>query len=72
MSDKTPWRDLEEKGIGRDISLENEEKFVAVIDALKVGKPTRDGYRSRCVDFAGRVLNDDNALEANRRLFLTE
>lgn len=31
-SDRTPWRDLEEKGIGWDLSLETPQRWVEIID----------------------------------------
>ncbi|ELB61706.1 hypothetical protein OKS_03499 [Enterococcus faecium EnGen0047] len=38
ISDRTPWRNLEEKGIGWDISLENRDKFINIIDKLAMLK----------------------------------
>lgn len=72
VSDKTPWRDLEAKGVGWDISLHKQENFVSVIDAFQVTNHVRDEYRRRCIAFATQILNDNDVLEANRRLFLTE
>ena len=72
VSDKTPWRDLEAKGVGWDISLHKQENFVSVIDDFQVTSHVRDEYRRRCIAFATQMLNDNDVLEANRRLFLTE
>jgi glycosyltransferase involved in cell wall biosynthesis len=71
ISDRTPWRGLEAKGAGADLSLEDLGAFVERIREWAAFSPERfQGLRR-----AARALGDDpetgrEALEANRRMFL--
>ena len=38
ISDKTPWRNLQEKGMGWDLSLDNRRAFIEVIEAMASAK----------------------------------
>ena len=62
ISDQTPWRSLEEKGVGWDLPLSKPEMFQEVLE--------------RCVDvndeeYGLQVTKDDGVVEQNRELFLS-
>jgi glycosyltransferase involved in cell wall biosynthesis len=71
ISDRTPWRNLEEKGVGWDLALENPAYFAEKID--EVSSWTTREYEvleksiDDCLLFRG---NDLGAVVANRNLFL--
>jgi glycosyltransferase involved in cell wall biosynthesis len=71
ISDQTPWKQLEEQGIGWDLALEEEHRYVGVLEALaNVDRDARDDFGVRCRDFAARHVYDQVAIAANRRMFL--
>lgn len=70
ISNRTPWRSLEEKGIGWDIPLENPEKFVEAIEyCAAMGQEEFNAMSQRAFEYAKKVTEDPAVLEANRRLF---
>jgi glycosyltransferase involved in cell wall biosynthesis len=70
ISDRTPWRNLEEKGVGWDLSLDNPEKFVEVIEyCAAMGQEEYNAMSQRAFEYAKQVTEDPAVLEANRRLF---
>jgi glycosyltransferase involved in cell wall biosynthesis len=71
ISDQTPWKQLEEQGVGWDLALEDEKQFVRVLEALaKVNSDAHDDFGVRCRNFAARHVHNDVAVAANRRMFL--
>lgn len=55
VSDQTPWRRLESKGVGWDLPLDRPELFAEIIDRwASAGLLHRADTRRKCVDF-GRV-----------------
>jgi glycosyltransferase involved in cell wall biosynthesis len=71
ISDKTPWKQLEEQGIGWDLALEDEQQYVCVFEALaKLSRDAQEEFGVRCREFAARHVHDDIAIAANRRMFL--
>jgi glycosyltransferase involved in cell wall biosynthesis len=70
ISDQTPWRDLQEKGIGWDISLTSPEKFVEAIEkAAAMNQEEYNKMSQSAFEYAKRFTEDPEVLEANRRLF---
>jgi len=70
ISDQTPWRGLVEKGIGWDLSLADKAGFVrAILDISAMPLHERAAQRERVREYARKVLNDPEVIEANRRLF---
>jgi len=70
ISDLTPWRGLEKKGIGWDISLDCPEGFQNVIEMCAQMKGSE--YRTFSINafsYAQNILNDSNTIESNRNLF---
>ena len=70
ISDKTPWKNLEEKMVGWDISLNDFAKFSEIIE--KCAAMTNDEYEtySKCaIDFASAYMNNEGNVKSNRQLF---
>ena len=70
ISNRTPWQDLEEKGIGWDLPLEHAEIFKEVLQRFALmdhQEHTEISQRAR--DFGNKVLRDEDAVEQNRQLF---
>ena len=71
ISDQTPWRNLEAKGVGWDLPLSDEGRFVQAIEAIhRMPIEERQLWRSRIRRFAREVLGGSEAREANRRLLM--
>lgn len=71
ISDQTPWKQLEEQGIGWDLALEDEQQYVGVLEALaKLSRDAHEEFGVRCRKFAARHVHDQVAIAANRRMFL--
>lgn len=72
LSDQTPWRNLNNEGIGWDLPLENGE--AAFLEALEEASHKvqleRVAWRQRVLGFAADRLNDPSLREANVALFL--
>ncbi|MDI1323225.1 MAG: glycosyltransferase family 4 protein [Algoriphagus sp.] len=70
ISDQTPWKDLEEKGIGWDIPLSEPEKFIQAIEtAAAMDQETYNKMSQAAFEFARDFTSNPEVLEANRRLF---
>ncbi len=70
ISDCTPWRGLEEKGIGWDIPLMNDQKFVQVIcQCASMGEEEYSAMSRRAYDYAQDYINNPEIIEQNKKLF---
>jgi glycosyltransferase involved in cell wall biosynthesis len=70
LSDKTPWRNLAEAGVGFDVSLANIDGFVRSMQAMLAMNANEYGaYAERCRNFAVRHSCSKAEIEASRRLF---
>jgi glycosyltransferase involved in cell wall biosynthesis len=70
ISDRTPWRDLAEAGVGWDIPLEDRAAFIAALErAAALGRAAHATMVERAVDYARNVAGDASVLEENRALF---
>lgn len=70
ISDQTPWRNLEEKGVGWDISLKEKSKFIEAIE--KAALMNQEAYwltSEASFEFAQSFRESPEVLEANRNLF---
>lgn len=70
ISDTTPWRQLDKKGIGWDIPLSEPERFAQVIDEFTT--LTQEEYqtkRQRVLDWAKHKFSQRDAIEANIAMF---
>lgn len=69
-SDQTPWRDLTERGLGYDLPLSDPAAFVRAIELMAAeAAEERAERRHRCMAHARRLLQDDGALQAHRKMF---
>lgn len=69
-SDQTPWRELSEKGLGWDISLNKPNDYVEALDnAAKWSEIDKAKMYNNCINFYTKVANDPEALQANLELF---
>ena len=72
VSDQSPWRSLEQKGVGWDLPLEDEEAFVKRIEAcFSTGPEAYRAWRNNVKAFAASVHADTAAMESSRQLFLS-
>lgn len=70
VSDQTPWRNLESHGIGWDISLDEPELFIKVIeDAARLSLVKRHEISQKCLIFARQITEDSTSRLLNRTLF---
>jgi glycosyltransferase involved in cell wall biosynthesis len=73
VSDTTPWRDLEARHVGWDISLDAPDRFRAVLGRLAaMGAEEHRSCSHAARDYAVEVSTDPVPVEANRRLFALE
>lgn len=70
ISDRTPWRRLQEAGLGWDLPLSSEELFVEAIEtaASKTDLEYRH-WRTSVAQYAFNRFSDPAIVQANRRLF---
>ena len=70
ISDQTPWRDLENKGLGWDLPLNNTHEFSAVIDRFaSMTAEERFEFRKRILSWAKIRFSQRDAIEANISMF---
>jgi glycosyltransferase involved in cell wall biosynthesis len=70
ISDQTPWRHLQELGVGWDLPLDTPEAFAAAIDeCARLGGRERTAQRIRAIDYADHVASDEGAVACNVELF---
>jgi glycosyltransferase involved in cell wall biosynthesis len=70
LADTTPWRGLEQAGVGWDLPLDAEQRFVDAIE--KVASMDSDAYtawRKQVREYAHEKLTDPAVLKANVDLF---
>lgn len=71
IADTTPWRDLEEAGVGWDLPLNHEEQFRECIErCFQLDAADYRQWRQKIKHYAAERLSDPQRIEANRRLFL--
>lgn len=70
ISDQTPWRQLNEKDVGWDLSLNEAGEFSKVIDKYaNTSSEVRDLKRLKCFDFYGINFNNVSTLKHTVNLF---
>ena len=70
ISNRTPWLQLQEKGIGWDLPLDKSEEFVKVIEfCAAMNQQEYDQLSQAAFDFSQSIINDPSVIEANRFLF---
>jgi glycosyltransferase involved in cell wall biosynthesis len=72
ISDRTRWRDLEATGVGWDVPLEDPERFRRILrSCVSMGATEWRNLSERAREYAVQRLNDPDAREKNRAMFLT-
>jgi glycosyltransferase involved in cell wall biosynthesis len=70
ISDQTPWRDLQEQGVGWDIPLEETERFRAIIQqCVDADEEWYAELVARATEYAKITASDPAIIEENRRMF---
>jgi len=70
ISDQTPWRDLENKGVGWDLSLDKPEMFRDVLQkCVDMDQDERAKWSRQAMNYGLEVTKDDGVVEQNRQLF---
>lgn len=71
LSDQTPWRELEEKGVGWDVPLENIDRFKDILQrCLDMENSEYLQWSERARKYGLHVSQDNKTVESNRKLFL--
>lgn len=71
VSDQTPWRDLESKGIGWDVPLNKPEIFSEIIERFsRLNQADMQKIKNNCLNFALEKSYDPSVVEDNRALFI--
>ena len=70
ISDQTPWRDLEEKGVGWDLPLNKPEIFQEVLQrCVDMKNKEHVKWSESAKEYGLQVTKNDGVVEQNRRLF---
>lgn len=70
ISNNTPWKNLEIKGVGWDVSLEKNENLKnAIIKAAKTNQKKYDQLSKNAFDYAFKFLNNKKLISQNECLF---
>jgi len=70
LSDQTPWRSLEKKGVGWDLSLDQPKHFQTVLTkCLEMDQDDYSKWSKRARRYGIKISQNYEAIEENRRLF---
>jgi glycosyltransferase involved in cell wall biosynthesis len=70
IADTTPWRDLQEKGLGWDLPLANPKAFASALDELAAMPPEEHmKMRENVLAWAKHKFSQQDAIEANIAMF---
>ena len=70
VSDRTPFRDIEQRGAGWVVPLDNVARFRAILDACAaMGAEEHAAMSNAAREYARRVITDPAPIELNRQLF---
>lgn len=70
ISQGTPWRDLEENGVGWDLPLDKDQSFVSTLQrCIEMGPDEYALLSANSHEYGARKACSPEALEKNRRLF---
>jgi glycosyltransferase involved in cell wall biosynthesis len=72
ISDQTPWRDLEKKGVGWDLPLDRPEMLQSVLQkCVDMDQDEYGKWSARAREYGLAVTKDDGVVAQNRKLFLS-
>ena len=70
LANTTPWRNLEQFGVGWDLPLDNELEFVKKIEFLtRASFEDRKAQRQRVYSYAKAKSHEPDVIDNNRNLF---
>lgn len=70
ISDNTPWKNLEEKKVGWDISLNNSQNLQNVLEiAINMDQVSYDKWSLNAFNLVNSYYNNEDVIKANRVLF---
>lgn len=70
ISERTPWKNLQEEGVGWDIDLENPAEFKEVLKKMHGMSESQHQYmRSKCRNFALEYVEQSNSLILLKNLY---
>ena len=73
ISNRTPWRNLEENGVGWDIALDNQLRFHEIIQkCVDMSQEEYVELSKAAFNFANDYMNNPEIIEASKQLFETE
>jgi glycosyltransferase involved in cell wall biosynthesis len=70
ISNKTPWKNLEEKRVGWELPLEDKKAFAArLMKAADLKQEEYDGLSRKSLEYAQEFMKDKTVKEQNNKLF---
>ncbi len=70
ISDQTPWRDLQAKGVGWELPLSEPERFREALQAcVDMDQATFSAMARNAAEYGMRILKDDPSMEESTILF---
>ena len=70
ISDRTPWRGLEEVGVGWDVSLDDVARFQAILqECVDMDSETHAALSRRAREYAVQYAQDSSVLDMYRAMF---
>jgi glycosyltransferase involved in cell wall biosynthesis len=70
ISDQTPWHNVEELGIGWEVSLAEKGRFATKIQDYALGSiASKSAMRNSAIAHATRLAVDDSSVEMNKSMF---
>jgi glycosyltransferase involved in cell wall biosynthesis len=70
ISDQTPWRDLQNAGVGWDIPVHDKERFSAILQqCVDADEEWFAPLRAKAEEYARKCVADPGVIDANRKLF---
>jgi glycosyltransferase involved in cell wall biosynthesis len=70
ISDRTPWRELQDAGVGWDIPIDDTERFTTILQqCVDADDESYAAFRARAKEYAERFVANPEVVEANRKLF---
>lgn len=73
ISNRTPWRNLEDINAGWDLPLENDGLFIEKLNlCASMDQVTYDSWSRGAYELAAKIVSDEQGTNQNRQLFLAE
>ncbi|MCF8095725.1 MAG: glycosyltransferase family 4 protein [Desulfobacteraceae bacterium] len=70
ISDQTPWRGLQEKGVGWDIPLSAPEQFAGIIETVfHMSDEELVKIKRKAIYYASNFIHESGVLDKNREMF---